>query len=268
MNPDSFFRSRPVFTYQEFADFLEDQGSRNVRTRWALLAYHARKGRIVRVRRGLYASVPPGQNTESIHPDPYLLASKMAPDAVLGYHAALQLQGRAYSIHNEFTYLTRSSARSTESRGLRFRGVRPPKALTDGNQEFFGVRTVDRAGLDVRVTNFERTLVDVLDRPALGGGWEEIWKSLESVEYFDLGQVVDYALLLGNSTVVAKVGFFLEEHRDKLRLQESQLEPLLAHRPRSPHYMVRREREPGRYVSRWNLVVPEAIANRTWEEVL
>jgi len=42
----------------------------------------------------------------------------------------------------------------------------------------------------------ERTLVDVLDAPEHGGGWEEIWLSLESVEFFDLDAVIEYALKL------------------------------------------------------------------------
>jgi len=43
----------------------------------------------------------------------------------------------------------------------------------------------------------------VLDRPAISGGWEETWRSLESVEYFDLEQVVEHVLLLSNATTVA-----------------------------------------------------------------
>jgi predicted transcriptional regulator of viral defense system len=45
---------------------------------------------------------------------------------------------------------------------------------------------VSRSGLSLNVTTFERTLVDVLDAPRHGGGWEEIWRSLESVEFFDI----------------------------------------------------------------------------------
>ena len=36
------------------------------------------------------------------------------------------------------------------------------------------------------VTGYERALVDVLDAPEHGGGWEEIWGSLESIEFVDL----------------------------------------------------------------------------------
>ncbi len=53
-------------------------------------------------------------------------------------------------------------------------------------QEFFGTTVMERAGIEFRATGLERTLVDLHARPDLGGGWEEIWRSLESVEYFDL----------------------------------------------------------------------------------
>ena len=47
--------------------------------------------------------------------------------------------------------------------------------------------------------------MDVLDRPDLAGGWEEVWRSLESVEFFDIDQVVRYSLLLENATTCAIV---------------------------------------------------------------
>ncbi len=78
------------------------------------------------------------------------------------------------------------------------------------------------------MTSLERTLVDVLVRPDLGGGWEEVWCSLESAEYFDLEQVTDYTLKLRSAAAVAKVGFFLEQHRDALMVEEFQL-PLITH---------------------------------------
>ena len=61
----------------------------------------------------------------------------------------------------------------------------------------------------VSVTGLERTFVDVLNRPDLTGSWEEIWRSLESVEFFDLDKVAVYVDLFGNATTAAKVGFFL-----------------------------------------------------------
>ena len=268
MKLNGFFSTHPVFTIGEMSDFLAGKGSENKWTRKALVAYHQKQGQIVSVRRGLYYSVPPGADTSKYSPDPFLLASRMTGDAILAYHTALEFYGKAYSIFEEFQYLSRRPAQPLTVNSGRFRGVTMPKPLVEKGRESFGVNTESRAGLKIRVAGFERTLVDVLGRPDLGGGWEEIWRSLEMVEFFDLDQVVAYALLLENATTAAKVGFFLEQHRDVLMVEESHLKPLLERRPEKPHYVARRDKKPGRLVSRWNLVVPTEIIDRTWEAVL
>ena len=262
-----FFSARPVFTHEEFAEFLADIRERSPRTVDSLLAYHTRMGRIVRIRRGLYASVPPGADPETYPVDPYLVAAKMSDDAALAYHTALEFHGKACSVYQRFTYLTHRATRAFTFRGHSFRGVPFPKALRDKQQEFFGVQKADRGGLMVYVTDLERTLVDVLDRPELGGGWEEVWRSLESVEFFDLDRVVDYALFLGNATTIAKVGFFLEQNREILMVDDRYLERLHAGRPQSPHYLERGSRQPHRLVSGWNLVVLQYLFERSWGEV-
>ena len=127
---------------------------------------------------------------------------------------------------------------------------------------------MDRYGMDIRVTSLERTLVDVLNRPDLSGGWEEIWRSLESVEFFDIDKVIEYALLLQNGTTTAKVGFFLEQHRKQLMVDGKHLQLLQSHCPRQPRYLERDKRSGGRLISRWNLVVPIELIERTWAEVL
>jgi predicted transcriptional regulator of viral defense system len=120
----------------------------------------------------------------------------------------------------------------------------------------------------VRVTSLERTLVDVLDRPHLAGTWEEIWRSLESMAYLDLDQVVAYTLLLGNGTTTAKVGFFLEQHREVFMVKEAHLQPLRQHRPRMPHYVERRDGRSGRLAPAWNVIVPREVSERSWQDVL
>ncbi len=106
--------------------------------------------------------------------------------------------------------------------------------------------------------------MDVLDRPDLSGSWEEIWRSLESIEFFDLDKVVEYAILLGNATTGAKVGFFLEQHRELLMVEYRHLKLLNDMRPRQPHYLDRAKRKSGRLVSEWNLVVPREVFERSW----
>ncbi len=272
MDTRSFFAKHPVFTYSELTEFLNSRGSTNVKTRKALIDYHVNSGHILRIRRGLYSSVPPGIEPDYAPVDGYILASKMAEDAVLAYHTALDLHGKAHSIHERFVYLTGNRAKThpLNFRGNEFRGVLFPRILRDKGQELFGVDQVERSGMWIRSTSLERTLVDVLDRPSLGGGWEEIWRSLESVEFFDIDEVVDYALLLENSTTIAKVGFYLETHRQELMVEEKHLRRLRKHRPKQRTYMVRnseeRKRSKKQLIRKWNLVVPEDILRQAWEE--
>ena len=110
--------------------------------------------------------------------------------------------------------------------------------------------------------------MDVLHRPHQSGGWEEVWRSLEAVEFFDLDRVVEYALLLENSTTASKVGFFLDQHREGLMVDERHLQPLREMRPRQPHYLDRNRRAGGSLSADWNLVIPAEVAERSWGEVI
>jgi predicted transcriptional regulator of viral defense system len=262
-----FFARYPVFTADEFAARPGSRHSQNRRAQESLLAHHVRSGRLLRLRRGLYAAVPFGVEAKAYRPDPYLIAGKMADDAVLAYHTALELHGKAHSVHEEFVFLSHRAVRKAQVSGGEFRGVSFQKALLHGRNELYGVSKTERLGMEIQVTTLERTIVDLLDRPELGGGWEEIWRSLESVEYFDLEQVVHYTLMLKNGTTAAKVGFFLDQHRKALMVEDKHLRPLKRHLPEQPCYMERSKRAPGRLVAAWRLFVPPEILNRTWEEI-
>jgi len=262
----AFFRTHPVFTVEDVAGFLSPDGTYNVRTQESLLAYHVKAGNIVRIRRGLYASVPPGASPENFPVDPYLIAGRISKNAILAYHTALEVHGKAYSVYEHFTYLVNKPMPVITFRSHLFKGVRFPKALLRKKAESFDVMEADRSGMPIGITGLERTLVDVLNRPDLSGSWEEIWRSLETVEYFDLDKVAEYTSLLENATTAAKVGFFLEQHRESLMIEDTYLKQLQNLRPRRPHYMERSRRQSGRFVSAWNLVVPEEIINRSWEE--
>lgn len=263
MTSQEFFATHPVFTHDEFA---ESRAASAARTVDSLLRKHAGRGRIVRVRRGLYVTVPRGSTAEAVEVDPYLVASKATDDATVSHHAALQFHGRAYSMWSQVTFFTRRHTRPFQFGATEFVPVKPPKAVAELPEMGGGVELVVSGGGKVRVTTCERAMVDVLHAPALGGGWEEIWRSLEMVEFFDLDAVISCALALGSAMTAARVGFFLEQHRDALFVEERHLEELAAHRPRQVRYLGP-SRESGRLLPRWKIIVPERVLHRTWDEV-
>ncbi len=152
--------------------FMAKHGSTNQNTGKALMTYHRSRGRIVPIRRGLYASVPLGRDPDTYSVDPFLVAAKMADDAVLAYHSALEYHGKAYSVYSRTVYVSEARSQTTHFRSHEYTGVPVPHALLTADEATFGNAHYRRDGVDLRVTNLERAFVDVLDRPELSGSWE------------------------------------------------------------------------------------------------
>jgi len=261
-----FFDATPVFTRVEFEAARTETARRSPRTTDSLLRRYVADGRLLRVRAGLYVVVPRGVEAATAPVDPYLVATKLAPDATVAHHAALQFWGKAYSVWQRFHFVTETSTRALRFRGLEFVPVKVPLPLRQLPTSERYDTELRHAGGTVRVTTLERTLVDVLDVPSNAGGWEEVWRSLEMVEFFDLDAVASYVVKLGSALTAARVGFFLEQHREALMVDDKHLEPLRRLRPRQPRYLDAR-RKPGKLVAAWNLIVPDDVLGRTWAEV-
>jgi predicted transcriptional regulator of viral defense system len=168
-------------------------------------------------------------------------------------------------VFERYFFQSSKQLRPSTFRNYRFQCVLFPKVLRTKKQQWFATKIVERGGLNIRVATLERTLVDVLDRPDLSGGWEEAWRSLESIEYFDLDLVVEYVKLLDNRTTAAKVGFYLQQHTEALMVEERHLKPLRRLRPAQPHYLERGKS--GKLVSDWNIVVPPFLDEKAWEDI-
>jgi predicted transcriptional regulator of viral defense system len=164
------------------------------------------------------------------------------------------------------TYLTaKRESTKFDFQGTEYVGATQPKALMSKGKESSLVDLVDRAGMEIRVTSLERTLVDCFDRLDLAGGIEEAWRSLEAVSYLSIKPLLDYLASLDNAVTTAKVGLFLDMNKERLHLSEKDIDTLRSRRPKTPTYMFRSERT-GKLAHDWNLIVPENILERAWEE--
>jgi predicted transcriptional regulator of viral defense system len=261
-----FFETNPVFRYEEFAKYMQSQGVSRPASWRQQLSYHHKAGNLVHIRKFLYAVKPISVSEKDYWVDPYLIAGKSAPDAILAYHTAIELLGLAYSTFSEFIFVTSRPANLFSYEGQLFRPVLLSKSLIKQKKSEYGVETIERQGITIKMTGIERTIVDILDRPDLGGGWEEIWRSLDNVIQINLDKLIEYTLLLKNATVVAKVGYFLEQRPSHLAVDQKYLEKLLPYVPKQPHYMNRNRQGKGKYIARWQLIVPIEITERKWEE--
>ena len=255
---ERFWASHPVFTLDEF--YVVARGPRTSRqAAMRRLRYAVRRGRLKLVERGLYAVVPPGMEAGSFSPDRFLVAAALRPDTVLAYHSALELLGLAHSVYRDVFYVTARPRKDVRLSGGRVRALRHPKPLRAGGAEDFGVETHERAGVKLRLTGPERTLIDSFLLPRYAGGIDEVMEAARSVATLDLDRLERYLTLLDQRRAFAIMGFVLEQAAERLFVPDALLDRLAAQRPTARIYLDKRQRG-GRLQPRWNLIVPERWA--------
>jgi predicted transcriptional regulator of viral defense system len=250
MSPDRFLATHRVFTR---AELLAALVGRSAATMDRTLARWRQQGRIEPVKRGLFVRLGPGEAL----PDYAAIAARMAPDAAAAYHTALEVHGCAQSLFERFHFVTWTRVKAVTYHGRDLVPVRPRVQLAvDGSEGWIEVH--ERDGLELRVTSLERTAVDVLDRPDLAGGVEEVWRSLAGLPAIDPVALLEYVLALQSARVAARVGFFLETRREELAVPASTLAALQNLLPKYPVHMERALG--GRLNRRWRVIVPSELA--------
>ena len=259
-----FFSERPVFRRAEYAAAVGRQPGDKVVT--AMLAQHLKAGNIRRIAREVFASVPQHAKTRSWTADRFLAASRLRPDGVVAYHSALELHGYAYTEWHEVQVVATGKAGMYKANGLACRFVKPSGgpsglqgALTDG------VTTVDRLGLDVRVTTVERTIADLFDRHDLAGGAEELFNSLDLIVRVDADALVRHTRARGNATAAGALGFWLEREQEQLAVLERVLEELRTLAPAGLRYALGAKPGSGKTAKGWNVILPADVVERRFE---
>jgi len=259
MSFEAFFKTHPLFHHGELVSYLQSVGKFNQNTLKAALQYHLTKKHIGRIRRGYYVVTSDFLVNSTVENDHLLIAAHMMPDAIISYHTAMEFHALAYSIGSIIYFNSDERIGQLVTAYGSYQQVAHPSALKAQNI-FLETQLHDRMGMDIRVTTIERTLVDCLHRPELSGGWEEIWRSFESIHFLDIERVIRYALQLGNATTIAKTGFFLEQHKEQFSVKDEQLNHLACYRPKSKHYMERSHKGAVKFLKRWNLIIPAQYA--------
>jgi predicted transcriptional regulator of viral defense system len=265
MYTQDFFNHHPVFRYQMFKEYMASHGITRDASVRQLLNYAHKNKKVMRIRRLLYASTPPLLQSEWI--DPYLITAHAVDGAVIAYHTALELHNLAYTSFDELVYLTHVAGSRFSFQHKTYRPVCYPQKLISKKQNQFEVMRLQRQGMIINVTSLERTIVDVLDRPNLAGGLEEVMRSLEHLVNFDVRKIIAYTLLLEKASIAAKVGYFLEQLPKHLAVSPSDLKPLLTAIPKQTYYFDSSINQgEGTYIAKWHLIVPNYLLKHAWEE--
>ena len=219
------------------------------------LARWAEQGWLRRVGRGAYMPVPlDSLQSELVLADPWLLVPVLFAPAYVGGRTAAEHWDLTEQIFRDVVVLTARPVRrrSHVSQGMTFTLKHIDERL------LFGTRTVWRGRTRVEVSDVHRTIIDVLDDPALGAGIQHVSDCL--ARYLarpdrDIDRLLDYASQLGNGAVYKRLGYLaerlsadnslLETCRERLTAGDAKLDPSL---------------DCQRLVTRWQLRVPNSWA--------
>jgi len=90
-------------------------------------------------------------------------------------------------------------------------------------RKLFGTKNVWRSRSPVMVSDIPRTIIDMLDDPAVGGGGQHVADCVAA--YFahhdrDDAALIEYAELLGNGAVFKRLGFMAEQRAERHLVDE------------------------------------------------
>lgn len=198
--------SRGTVTVREAGKILgiDDTAAARLLSHWQV------QGWIQRARRGLYVLVPLGAaGRVGVIADPWILIGRAFAPCYIGGWSACEHWNLTEQIFREVVIITSKPVRPRRGQiggiGYVARVVAPG--------QLFGTRRVWRDRTPVDVSDPSRTIVDILDVPALGGGIRhvaDVIRTYFASEHRNDRRLVEHGRRLGNQTVFKRLGFLVE----------------------------------------------------------
>jgi predicted transcriptional regulator of viral defense system len=217
------------------------------------LARWREQGWLSRVGSGAY--VPASIDTlgsERVLDDAWVLVPALFAPAYIGGRTAAEHWDLTEQIFKDVVVITGQAIR--EKRQLRqgFQFTLKHLNVT----KIFGTKPIWRHHTKVMVSDVHRTIVDILDDPALGGGIQQVSDCLNSylkrVDRDDQ-KVIEYAERLRNGAVFKRLGFLAERTQSGAKLAE-----LCSARLTAGNAKLDPALPCSRLISKWRLLVPTA----------
>lgn len=215
------------------------------------LARWTNQGWLRRVGRGNYVAASlDALDQEHVLDDPWVLVPALFSPGYVGGRSAAEHWDLTEQIFNDIMVITARPLRTKSQRrhGATFtlKHIAPDK--------IFGTTNVWRGRSKVPVSDVHRTIIDMLDDPAIGGGIRQVADCLD--EYFrhserDDDRLTEYAVRLGNGAVFKRLGFLAEAESSAARLIEACRKRLTGGRAKLDPAL-----DAPRLVSRWKLWIP------------
>jgi predicted transcriptional regulator of viral defense system len=186
-----------------------------------ILSRLTKKGWLQRLRAGVYRILPLGsESVNMIAEDAWLIAVEIFAPCYIGGWSAAEHWDLTEQIFNKTLVITAKKQRMADHTisGLQFRTRSVPSKV------LFGTRKVWSNNIPIQVSDIHKTLIDILDDPAIGGGGRaslDVAKRYMEQKEADTEILWQYALKLDSGGAFKRLGFIAETI---LQLPEAYLE--------------------------------------------
>lgn len=210
------------------------------------IAKELRAKRIAKVRKGLYVvSNLLGEYMAT----KFEIASKIADDAFVCYHSALEYYGVANQVFN--TVMVGSKSRFNS---FSFDDIEYVRKQSKHNN---GVVYIEPAA--VRITSLERTVIDCIDDIDFGGGIEEVLNALEQIRILDDNKLLEVLEAYNCVLLYQKAGFILQHFQNKFMFSNEFFAECKRHLTKQVKYFLSNEYNEIVYNSTWQLMAPKNL---------
>ena len=220
------------------------------------LSRWAEQGWVRRVGRGAYVAASlETMGSDRVLGDPWILVPALFAPAYIGGRTAAEHWNLTEQIFKDVFVMSTRAIR--QRRQLRQGTLFSLKRIDE--RKLFGTKIVWRSRTRVVVSDVHRTIIDMLDDPAIGGGIQHVTDCLAVYlrrDDQDNEKLVKYAMCLGNGAVFKRLGYLAEQF-----LGDSELVRLCKRHLSGGHAELDPAQTGPLVVSEWRLRVPESRAS-------
>ena len=208
------------------------------------LLYRLEKdGVIERISKGKYLIIPLHGEKGKYTLHEFIIGSLLIKPYAISYWSALNYYGFTEQIPLTVFLQTTSWKKKQEIEvfGVKYKIVRIK------NEKFFGITKAWIENNQINITDREKTIIDCFDKPKYCGGIGEVIKALKNRERINLNKLSKYAIKIGNSGVIRRLGFLSDFLGIKIDLPEIKTRNYLLLDPTMP--------KKGKKNAKWRLII-------------
>lgn len=219
-----------------------------------LLAGWHKQGVIRRISRGLYVPVQPSALDQTqVLDDPWVLVPELYEPGYVGGWSALEYWELTEQLFRSVCVLTNKRTPYGEKKiqGVNFYIKYTPE------KNIFGTKSIWRNSTKLKVSDPQKTILDIIDDPYLGAGLQhtmdclsEFKKNYGQQESF--GRLLAYATQTGNGALFKKLGFLAE----RLEFGNDFVAECAKHLTKGYAYLDKAA-EDNKLITKWRLWVPK-----------